>query len=240
MKFKSLLVAAAAFVALGMNAQPTISMPDIDLNDEANIGVLIELPMTLTMPDGDDFTNIQFHVVFPEGVRPALDDFGSYGFGGDDIPLAGRPPASVVTFSDNFNKEEFYPEYDVIGANMNKVPVTANPCHFYTMNVICDETAKAGQFKLYMKYTKANNEAVELGTSEAGEGGVPVYTEYYTPEGGNIIKNVAVTDVNTTKAVSSVTYYNAAGMASETAFDGINIVVTKYADGSQSTTKIVK
>jgi len=49
-----------------------------------------------------------------------------------------------------------------------------------------------------------------------------------------------VADVNAAKAVASVKYYNAAGVASDNAFQGINIVVTKYADGSQSIVKIVK
>ena len=41
------------------------------------------------------------------------------------------------------------------------------------------------------------------------------------------------------KAVSH-TYYNIAGMASEKPFDGINIVVTRYSDGSQTATKIIR
>ncbi len=49
-----------------------------------------------------------------------------------------------------------------------------------------------------------------------------------------------VSDVNSAKAVASVKYYNAAGVASDNAFQGINIVVTKYADGSQSIVKVVK
>lgn len=50
----------------------------------------------------------------------------------------------------------------------------------------------------------------------------------------------AVTDINTGKAVTSVKYYNAAGVAADNAFEGVNIMVTKYADGSQSVSKVVK
>ena len=38
----------------------------------------------------------------------------------------------------------------------------------------------------------------------------------------------------------SRTYYNIAGMASDKPFNGVNIVVTRYTDGSQSSTKIMR
>lgn len=49
-----------------------------------------------------------------------------------------------------------------------------------------------------------------------------------------------VNDLGADKAVASVKYYNAAGVAADAAFDGVNIVVTKYVDGSQKVVKIVK
>ena len=42
------------------------------------------------------------------------------------------------------------------------------------------------------------------------------------------------------KAVESVRYYNMMGMESKKPFEGINIVVTRYTDGSTSTTKILR
>jgi PKD repeat protein len=42
------------------------------------------------------------------------------------------------------------------------------------------------------------------------------------------------------RRVVSHTYYNVAGMAGDKPFDGINIVVTRYSDGSQSVTKIIQ
>lgn len=52
--------------------------------------------------------------------------------------------------------------------------------------------------------------------------------------------NTAISTVSTNKQVTGVTYYNVAGVASVTPFDGINIVVTRYSDGSQTTTKILR
>lgn len=46
-----------------------------------------------------------------------------------------------------------------------------------------------------------------------------------------------VDEVVTAKAVVSVTYYNLAGVASAKPFEGVNIVVTRYADGSTKATK---
>lgn len=50
----------------------------------------------------------------------------------------------------------------------------------------------------------------------------------------------AVEDVETTKTVAGVKYVNLAGQMSETAFSGVNIVVTTYTDGTTSTVKVIK
>lgn len=50
----------------------------------------------------------------------------------------------------------------------------------------------------------------------------------------------AVAEFTADKAVESVRYYNMMGMESKTPFEGINIVVTRYTDGSTSTTKILR
>lgn len=49
----------------------------------------------------------------------------------------------------------------------------------------------------------------------------------------------AITDI-TAKNVSSVRYYNVAGVEAATPFDGVNIVVTSYTDGTTSTAKVIK
>lgn len=53
----------------------------------------------------------------------------------------------------------------------------------------------------------------------------------------------AATAINTTltsKTVTSVNYVNLAGQTSSKPFDGVNIVVTRYADGTTSTAKVIK
>lgn len=46
--------------------------------------------------------------------------------------------------------------------------------------------------------------------------------------------------VTADKQVAAVRYINVAGMESETPFDGVNIVVTTYTDGTTSTVKVIK
>lgn len=50
----------------------------------------------------------------------------------------------------------------------------------------------------------------------------------------------AITTVNGSAQVESVRYYNVAGMESSKPFAGMNIVVTRYSDGTTTTTKVVK
>ena len=50
----------------------------------------------------------------------------------------------------------------------------------------------------------------------------------------------AVDEVSTGKQVADVRYVNLSGMASDKPFDGMNIVVTTYTDGTTRTTKVVK
>lgn len=59
----------------------------------------------------------------------------------------------------------------------------------------------------------------------------------------NAVNYNTTSGVDTTvasKAVSSVTYYNVAGQQVPAPVKGVNIVVTRYTDGTQSTTKVVK
>ena len=47
------------------------------------------------------------------------------------------------------------------------------------------------------------------------------------------------TEINTGNEVGK-TYYNLQGIASDKPYDGLNIVVTHYSDGSTKTTKVMR
>ncbi len=59
----------------------------------------------------------------------------------------------------------------------------------------------------------------------------------FQQNGGEVPTAVDKLDAN---QVVGVKYYNVAGIESSTPFDGLNIVVTRYSDGSTTTTKILK
>lgn len=50
----------------------------------------------------------------------------------------------------------------------------------------------------------------------------------------------AVVEKNAPKTVVGVSYYNLMGVESKKPFDGVNIIVTRYSDGSTSTTKVLR
>ncbi len=72
------------------------------------------------------------------------------------------------------------------------------------------------------------------GTAESGD--YEIYPLDMS-DSGNV---TAVRNVNSDKEVVSVRYYNVMGMESEKPFEGINIVVTRYSDGSASTVKVLR
>lgn len=80
---------------------------------------------------------------------------------------------------------------------------------------------------------------IQEGTGDIEQ--TPAYIVYPLNAGDNSSDNVvSVKDVLGNKTIESVHYYNTMGMESKTPFEGINIVVTRYTDGSTSTIKVMK
>ena len=67
---------------------------------------------------------------------------------------------------------------------------------------------------------------------------------YITKVSHTIVKDpdisTGVEDVDSEKTVAGVTYYNLLGVSSDSPFEGVNVVVTTYTDGTKSSKKIVK
>ena len=261
MKIKSLLLAGVAFVALNaFAANETFTAPDITVDNVEQLGQLINVPMTLTLEEGVTWKNIEIHVTLPTGFYPILDEYELCGDGGADI-AKNKKGVPYVTFTDNFAiwtqdgdfveyNEGKWPHYKVVGANMTGNP---NPSgEVYVMNIAPREgEAIDGDFEItaYAKIILSDDSEVVI-PEQGGAAGAPAKEGEDLIEAklcGVSVSNISgpnpgtgVNDVNAAKTVTSVKYINAAGMVSDTAFDGINIVVTKYADGSQSTAKVVK
>ena len=76
--------------------------------------------------------------------------------------------------------------------------------------------------------------------SSLGEVESVYFTLNSTDTGAYGMNTTAVENVNLEKAVAGVKYVNINGMVSDKPFDGVNVVVTSYTDGTTSTTKVVK
>lgn len=92
-------------------------------------------------------------------------------------------------------------------------------------------------------YAQGNTWNVEVQDAEHIE--QVVFHHNDDPSLGEVIfipakETVGVTDVNTSKQVAGVKYYNLAGVEGTKPFDGVNVVVTTYTDGTNSTTKVIK
>ena len=258
MKMKSLLLAAAAFVALGLNAQETTepaftwSASDITINDESQLDQLMEIELTVARPGGIKYKMWQLNLSFPDGIYPISKEVPNPNYDADEAAEyaeAGEPYEEEPTMwiygesgntnvmpSDNFNNEENWPDYIVVSANMTGKGVITPKAYKFFVTAPADKKPANGTYemKLYAKTIGEDDSDNYWGTEEE-----PLHLLNVTfdlPED----PSTAVSDVNAAKTVASVKYMNAAGMVSDTAFQGVNIVVTKYADGTQSTAKVVK
>lgn len=97
------------------------------------------------------------------------------------------------------------------------------------VNADCDDSSDAPKSVCY---------TYKIGTDPTG---APVMGQFffdldYPPKG--VVTGIDT--VSTDKQVANVTYYNPTGIANATPFDGINIKVTKYTDGTTSATKFIK
>ena len=95
-------------------------------------------------------------------------------------------------------------------------------------------------FKVRLYFTRTANLSDSKGVAEGKddkfyivEQEIPVQIK----SGGTI---TGVESLVTTNEVVGMKYYNPAGIESDTPFKGVNIVVTRYSDGSTTTTKILK
>lgn len=73
---------------------------------------------------------------------------------------------------------------------------------------------------------------------ESTVGNAPGYILQYEPTEGTTVIPTAIKAIS--KEVKSVRYYNTLGIESTTPFDGVNIIVTTFTDGTHATTKAIK
>lgn len=129
----------------------------------------------------------------------------------------------VKTYLDGFTIAEIGADNKTLTTVYSKEPDTSMEREMTTQgNWLNVEVLNDKQAKLYQYFL--GGYAAEYGITIDGAD---------MPTGITGIENAAA------KAVST-TYYTPAGVASKTAVKGLNIVVTKYADGSQKVVKVIK
>ncbi len=94
--------------------------------------------------------------------------------------------------------------------------------------------------RFYYKKKVTNAQASSNGLRGNRDGGDD--NEYYIVEGTGNANGipVSVNEYFGMPTVVGVTYVNSLGMQSDKPFDGMNIVVTRYSDGTTSTTKVIR
>ena len=226
MKVKSLLFAAAALLAFSASAEYVewTGKMNLSITPEEFVAGDVEADLILTeVGNIPNFTLAEAHFNLPEGI--VLDDveesdetMGTNDKGKTVNPFLGNWQANMKTETEGV----------IFGNNSKKIPVEVSDgmaiCHLY---FVVDDSFEANGQQIEMFDVKFS---VEGGDTYQ----MPRFTLIEFP------KKDAVNDINVNKAVASVKYYNAAGVAADSAFDGVNIVVTKYADGSKSVSKVVK
>lgn len=262
MEVRKKLIAAALLTGL-CSAGQSLSAPDQIITCE-NVGEIITVPLTLTMPDGGDFTNIQVLLELPDGIKPIKvneDDDGNlvpdseefdvlqtdpqtgqkvrvstgwYTDVGDDVVQLGRCWCPAMTYVDNFDDPDRV-FYTIVGVNVKKLSNTHNPNQFVTFYVTGEPMSTGVRpLKAYCKYTQYDDQSFTVGTPEE-LADVCYITFEFGPNPPD-----AIDDVTVSPAEGEVRYYNAAGVASSTPFEGVNIVVTSLPDGSQRVEKMVR
>ncbi len=197
-----------------------------------------------------------------------LDTDGAQGNDGNYFMMDAKPHEFckvVWAYYDNSNGNYFVIParegnvvngHDFTGSFMANMSLCEDYQVYYDFNQIrtwfldSNDESYNGQQTLYgfdaiiRKNPNANNSngaprRIQPGTGDFEQ--TPAYIVYPLNAGGNSNDNVvSVKEILGNKAIKSVHYYNMMGMEGKTPFEGINIVVTRYTDGSTSTIKVMK
>ena len=93
------------------------------------------------------------------------------------------------------------------------------------------------------RHTLSNNQLSVSDTAPASEGTVRKYTVYpicLTDENlATAIDNINVDKRGDMRSLKSTRYYNMMGVESATPFEGVNIIVKEYSDGSRESSKAI-
>ena len=233
MKIKTLLFAGLVFVAMNAIAQDihvtdsdtkigfdTELIKNLDADGEKSAWSWVVIAISDEMNGGA--TNFEFQLSLPEGlaitnIKDSGDETVAYNPDEDDNIQA-------LSWAGAVNEEIGL--YVGVASNMKKTPILKTQ-----FNLCQVRYTKAAEFPAG---TKIGVEKIKITDYANNDYTTPRYDVIIVPD------EVAVENINAGKAVAGVKYYNVAGQAADKAFDGVNVVVTTYVDGTQSVVKVVK
>ncbi len=228
MKIKSLLVAGLAVLAVNayaetFNVESTVKLPEGYTIAAGETDASFQAVTLNRVDETDNFTNLQMNIYLPEGLSVAAcvshNDTKFY----NEVAEEDQQALNLAT---NMHPDGYFVAgFSNATYQGDQIKIEKNPVNIARMKFAADDTFKGGDIKAYLKYTDyANNDFVN---EEC------IMASIAAPE-------VAVENINAGKAVAGVKYYNVAGQAADSAFEGVNIVVTTFADGTQNVVKVVK
>jgi len=246
MKIKALLFAAAAMVGVSAIAQVPASTKVYFDPFEADPGQKVIVTMKLDNPEQPTLSTIQCDLVYPEGMTAAkLTRMEAFGSGNatterDGFMVPGCflenedfEQAFAITFKADPTEGVNYRVafYDAIAEG--KVVGAQEGAEFCKFAIQIADDMEAGEYEISFPHT------VVSGRTESKDAWGPIdpYTVKVTVKGEPVVTGVE--DINA-KAVAGVKYYNLAGVESNKPFDGVNVVVTTYTDGTKAASKVIK
>lgn len=238
MKLKTLLLAACAVVGLSASALPNTSATDSLYIADFTIapGDTVVVPVHFKNATAYCAMQCNIYLTAPLKLVPISSKTIAGQVENTWVEGVGR---SIQYQSDGFVEgySTYVPndqELRIVGfqnKNVRVLEVDATGEPIFNFKVTLPADAKAGE-TYPGRLEKVHYSTGLVDQSADGDG---PNTKFVVTSAATAVKNVT-----TAKAVKSVRYYNVAGMESAEPFNGVNIVVTNYTDGTKSTTKVIK
>ena len=167
------------------------------------------------------------HVVNPDGINYSLIETGLI-----DAPFCiGEVKADTLS----------NPSHVVIGRDLGHVSPQTQWSFAVTKEAVTNGDIKFVARYYYKKVvTEPASPDQPSGMRGNRDGGADYAIYEKSTSSSNIVTGVNELWSDYGKVVISQTYVNAQGMQSDKPFDGLNIVVTRFSDGTTTTTKVVR
>ncbi len=239
MKIKALLFAAAAMVGISAFADGLPESTKLYVDPvEMEPGQIAYVQLKLANPDAAGLSAFGVDMIFPEGLTPVKFKLQDAGFEGDKSKYGFMYPdldedAVDLALAAQYTASARRLRMTAYDAEADGLMFEAGDRAIVLFAVQADEAAKAitpGDYSVTMNNMMVSSPAT------VGISGPLADSSFTITVKGEV---TGVEDINA-KAVAGVKYYNLAGVESNKPFDGVNVVVTTYTDGTKAASKVIK